>query len=337
MGNKKWALLSIVTIASLILLFAIITLSNTNIKVAFDETRSDENKILDTEPLGGSTFADTLQKNGFDVTALFPEDRGKITYEKLKKYDVLIITSLRSGYSHNEIKAIEKFVSKGGGLLLCGKNWIHNDERYNDIARRFGVSFATNGNLCDPIDCGRSIVSELYYYKEIRDPLIWVGYHRICLQKGTYIIPGRSEAIAYSNYSSFFDKFEIGNPEYLWGNKTLDPGEIQGRLPVLTTLKWNRGYIVFISCSGQFTNDYLEHYDNKEVGVILVEAIAYNAEGIPWWERINWLFHSFIAFFAIIVIVIIIRYIRIRRYQLQKEREEAEEETEAQEGTESEE
>ncbi len=57
--------------------------------------------------------------------------------------DVLMLKTPTSAYGPEEIEAIHRFVSRGGGLLLVGEhtNVFHTGEHLNSVARKFGFAF----------------------------------------------------------------------------------------------------------------------------------------------------------------------------------------------------
>lgn len=61
----------------------------------------------------------------------------------LRDCDVLIVKVPTSRYDPQEVDAIERFVERGGGLLLIGEhtNVFNTGTHLNDIARRFGFAF----------------------------------------------------------------------------------------------------------------------------------------------------------------------------------------------------
>ena len=61
----------------------------------------------------------------------------------LKNCDVLIVKVPTERYSQKEIAAIERFVERGGGLLLIGEhtNVFNTGTHINDVAKVFGFSF----------------------------------------------------------------------------------------------------------------------------------------------------------------------------------------------------
>lgn len=72
-----------------------------------------------------------------EIASIHVNKSGKLTYSKLKDYDVLIIASFTEPYGSDEISAIKKFVENGGGLLLLGNRLYPN----NSVSGVFDVSF----------------------------------------------------------------------------------------------------------------------------------------------------------------------------------------------------
>ena len=77
----------------------------------------------------------------FSMTRLMESDA--INEASLTPCDVLFIKTPTARYEPREIEAIERFVQRGGGLLLMGEhtNLDHGGTYLNDIARRFGFLF----------------------------------------------------------------------------------------------------------------------------------------------------------------------------------------------------
>ena len=254
-------------------------------KVVFDETRLLErskggyfNQISETEWYGGSYFADVLRRNGFSVSKISTKP---ITYEKLRGYDVLIILSSDGYYTDDEIDAIEKFVKNGGGLLLARTPWRWGDYyASNGIAKRFGVSFAKGGHVCDATDhygTGKKHREEPKI-SDIKSHEITKGVSSFYLPTGTYIrYIGSSNVLAYSDSDSWFDEF--GDDD--WGNNIKERDEVSGPFPVLSEMSYGSGRIVFIGSNYAFINDWIEKLDNERLGLNIVKWLAEPAKPTP--------------------------------------------------------
>jgi hypothetical protein len=104
------------------LVVATVTAAQDSPKVLFDETGSNGKfcTIYNVETYGSSSFAATLENNGYSVSRL---TQGPITTEKLQSYNTLILMAPERIYSDFEVNAIKQFVSNGGGLFIIGSNW----------------------------------------------------------------------------------------------------------------------------------------------------------------------------------------------------------------------
>lgn len=251
----------------------------TGYKVLFDETKLQEsreggyyNQISETAWYGGWNFSKTLEDNGFSVSSLSIEP---ITYEKLKKYNVLIIFSRRD-YSEDEIDAIENFVEDGGGLFLVCDFW-RGEEEYetNKIAKRFRVSFAKDGQICDPIDYYRVGMKDVIAIYDIKLHAITEGIYSFYLVKGTYIIrPGSSNVLASADNDAWFDSLWDEQEDGTYGKEEKDADEITGPFPVLSVMGYGEGRVVFMGDKGLFLNSWLDNLDNKDLGLNIVKWLV---------------------------------------------------------------
>jgi hypothetical protein len=77
----------------------------------------------------------------FDMSRLLPTE--PLDAETLGRCDVLVLKTPTARFSPDEVKAIERFVRAGGGLLLIGDhtNVFRSSTHLNDVARQFGFTF----------------------------------------------------------------------------------------------------------------------------------------------------------------------------------------------------
>ena len=70
----------------------------------------------------------------------------EINAAKLAECDVLILKTPTARFSRKEVKAISRFVRRGGGLLLIGDhtNVFNSSTFLNDVTREFGFTFAND-------------------------------------------------------------------------------------------------------------------------------------------------------------------------------------------------
>ncbi len=98
--------------------------------------------------------------NTVALTKVLPEyffevKREKLTEDLLENYDVVVLYQPYKVLEDSEIEAVKEFVTRGGGLLMCGTQDVgwNDDSRstYNKLGSVFGIIFASNA-VDDPTD-----------------------------------------------------------------------------------------------------------------------------------------------------------------------------------------
>ena len=232
-------------------------------KVLFEETRlysrgwEYECSISSRKSYGYSDFKEALEDNKFLVSRITTKP---ISYETLQNYDVLVISRTNGDYSSAEIDAIEKFVQEGGGLLLAPGRWDAAFKNY--LAERFGVRFATGGQICHsqnhyPNQKMTPEISEIDRTDEMLENI-----QKFYMVNGTYIIEiGQSKVLAHSDDDAWFET----------------PGEkpdTSGHFPVLSKMMYGKGKVVFIGSQFQFSNDWGSNLDNMQTGLNIIKWLA---------------------------------------------------------------
>jgi len=83
-------------------------------------------------------------------------NRGTLTYEKLKDYDILIIPNPRKDITNDEAQAIKQWVKEGGGLFILGDWYKYVYHRsLNKITEEFGIEFNDDELMDDKHNTGR--------------------------------------------------------------------------------------------------------------------------------------------------------------------------------------
>ncbi len=234
-------------------------------------------------PYGSSGYANLLQKNGFAVDRLTD---APITTEKLKGYNVLILMAPARDYNTEEINSIKQFVNDGGGLFLAGDGWgiEDGDENYafNKIARVFGVNFAYNAVVVDPIH----FLGFSNYVKisDLRKDQITEGVSDFYFLKGTYIENlGSSKALAYSDSASWADKGTLTSEGHSINNEKFDLTEEKGPLPVTSSMNYGQGKVVFMGSVATFTNAWIYRGNGWILGLNAVNWLS-NRPNSPNYE-----------------------------------------------------
>ncbi|MFQ6088568.1 MAG: Gldg family protein [Candidatus Methanofastidiosia archaeon] len=97
-----------------------------------------------------SYFITLLRGEGFDTETTYE----RITYERIREYDTVILSVITSSLKDKEIQALLKYINQGGSLLLLGADYAYydfiekEDFEYsnvflslNKLASNFGVRF----------------------------------------------------------------------------------------------------------------------------------------------------------------------------------------------------
>ncbi len=244
--------------------------SSRDYNVLFDETRlyvvhgdgyEGNLSIYDTGVFGCSDFADRLRTNGFSVSKISSKP---ITYEKLKKYDVLMVMHRGGSYSEGEINAIKQFVEDGGGLFTADF----------DIAKQFGeVTHSYDGRICDPTD---HFMGEVFGGNNISIPEITnIKSHAITMDVSYfYYIDGPHitnpsafdvDVLAYTDNDAWFDS----KPH----NFRKDISEATGPFPVLLVKEYGKGRIVIFP-SNSFSNSWLFLFCHPRLALNIVNWLT---------------------------------------------------------------
>jgi hypothetical protein len=189
----------------------------------------------------------------------------------LQSCDVLVVLRTAAEYATAEIDAIEKFVARGGGLLLApGVFDVGNKQ---PIAQRFGVSFAASGMLKQSVRHHAKYDPEIPLISQLdraASPLKMV--REFCLWKACVIAdPGPSKVVAWADSDA-------------WVETKGQKPDTAGRFPVLSLLEHGAGRIAFISSHFQWSNGALGDYDNEE---LIKGLIAWCTETRPSTARLG--------------------------------------------------
>ena len=277
--QKKLQILVIVFLLFLILIIGTNFVAAENPKVLFDESKHPDNfySVYNLGPMGTSSFAALLEKNGFTVSR---STEGPINAEKLKRYDVLVLMSIGDNYTDDEVSAIRDFVYNGGGLYLIGSNWgdVDGDQdfSFNKIAKSFGVSFANNEIVTDN---DHNIVYPVFVQvTDLRPSPITNNVSEFYYIMGTYLKdPGTSSVVAYTYNESFGDQGTTDSEGITESNGEIDDNETAGPLPIMSTMEYGQGRIIFTGDASTYENDWIYRSNGWILGLNSVNWLA----GLP--------------------------------------------------------
>lgn len=248
---------------------ATVAAAQNNPKVLFDETGpyGKDFTIYSIGPLGASSYANLLQNNGFTVSKI---TESPITSDSLKGISILIVMAPARNYTDDEINTIDNFVKNGGGLFILGDNWGNedggSDYAFNKLAKSFGVAYANNSLLLDSNNY--FILTENPKITNISSNPITTNVPEFYYILGTYIAtPGTSNVSAYSGANSWADIGNVSDQGFTTSNKVKDPNELTGPFPVLSTMSYGNGKVVFMGSVRSLTNNYLYRNNGWIIGL----------------------------------------------------------------------
>lgn len=279
--------------------------SSNDPKVLFDETGpyGKYYTIYNIGPLGASTFANLLSENGFTVSRVTDPP---LTYDKLKNYDILIIMAPERNYTSNEINAIKKYVSEGGGLFLMGDVWGAEDGNqnyaFNQIAQTFGVSFAYNVIVLDKQH--NAGFSQYIKISNLTNNRLNSNISHFYLLRSTYISnTGNSQVTAYSDADSWADNQFLTSEGTSMFNEKKESGEVTGPLAVSATMEYGKGRIVFMDV-GSFVNSWIYRSNGWKLEINAVNWLT--KQPIPSSYNKAGLFSPTLADFEYNIIILVI-------------------------------
>lgn len=238
------------------------------ISILFDETRlvarptGEKNcSISELAWYGCSDLAALLRGGGYDVASL---RSSPIIYQDLAAHNVLAILTTDHNYPYSfiEVLAIALFVEQGGGLLVCESTWqgrAKRDYTVGALARFFGADFIGNGMIRDVAEqSGEGVVA----ISDLISHPVTEGVSGFLLVEAAVIdVPGPATVVAYSSATSWFDDATLP------GRGVKEAREPAGPLPVLATMEFGKGRIVFLADGMMFTNGWLSKADARRLAL----------------------------------------------------------------------
>lgn len=147
--SRRFILVALFSCLSLVMLVGVFEFHDPGVKkegrVLLDEKHSNwewTSEEYDTKWFGAKSG---YNYNSFyqylDLYYKLERNTDTITKEKLADFDVLIIKTPTAAFSEDEIKAIEEFVYKGGGLFIIGDhtNVFGTSTYINQLAKPYGI------------------------------------------------------------------------------------------------------------------------------------------------------------------------------------------------------
>jgi multiple sugar transport system substrate-binding protein len=256
-------MLTLLLTSMLTLTFNMALATSTEYKVLVDEGHSEWLVSGNAQ-----TLIQALEDKGYIVETF----SGMLTQSLLNTYSVLVIGTAWSLFVQSEIQAIEDFVQNGGGLWLTGLGWSWVDyhpgstiEDYpmNKIAQKFGAFFNPD-IIFDPTDYTNVPASAIFHSPFIETHPATQGvniigateaFHgSISIQTGTILTAGDEDS--YGGYH-----------ESPYPNPGSHP-------PNCAAIEFGAGKVIVVSQEGFFIDNFIDEYDNKMLGLNIVDWLA---------------------------------------------------------------
>lgn len=249
------------------------------IKVLFDMTHQELQRLHDESKEGLSEFNGTIDRYGYAVELIRNSFLAAIRDSDAK---VLWISVPTINFTSSEIAGIHEFVSqRGGGLLLTAEwgNLQGNATVLNNISTSLGVKF----NSDRVTDLAHAFTEEVKFMGEVMDrrkvpqfveitkfakhhPIV-SGINSIVYFAGCSLeVTPPERALAWSAPTSFSD---------LDADKKYDVGEeTKGSFCVASSSQYGKGRVVCVGDASIMANNYIHHADNRKFCVNLIRWLA---------------------------------------------------------------
>ncbi|NJE55353.1 DUF4350 domain-containing protein [Thermococcus sp. 21S9] len=100
---------------------------------------------------GFTGLQEDIEKLGWEVNVTY----APLTYDELKKYDVVILTNPKTKLSDEEIQALRKYVEEGGALFVAGDWYKYLSDSLNELLEGTGVQFEKTELMDDEKNSGK--------------------------------------------------------------------------------------------------------------------------------------------------------------------------------------
>ncbi|WP_297512541.1 DUF4350 domain-containing protein [Thermococcus sp.] len=100
---------------------------------------------------GFTGLQENIEGLGWEVNVTY----APLTYDELKKYDVVILTNPKTNLSDEEISALRKYVEEGGALFVAGDWYKYLSESLNVLLEGTGIQFEKTELMDDEKNSGR--------------------------------------------------------------------------------------------------------------------------------------------------------------------------------------
>lgn len=236
-------------------------------RIGFDESHKEAGVISDPGPDGLSMLAAHLSQAGHTV---FPLTQSLDAYVGASgepgSPDLVVIPFPRLPLAKEEIAALRKHIESGKHAMVCAEwgNLFQHVDQLNEVTTKFGIelqkdrvtdlvdNFTQDVKLGDVVLDTKSI-PQFVRIRTFGTHPVTEGVNEMIYFSGCSLkVSGDAMVLASCQESGFGD---------LDHNIELDPGEMQGQLPVAAAVEAG-GRLLVIGDSNLIANGYMKHADN---------------------------------------------------------------------------
>ncbi|WP_167894934.1 DUF4350 domain-containing protein [Thermococcus sp. M36] len=219
------------------------------IKVLIDASHGQYYNPTKTDQNGMSSLIENIKNELGWVVDINTEP---VTYEKLKEYDVFIITNPSRDITDDEAQAIQQFVESGGGLLILGESYYGHVyyRSLNRVVGKYGIQFNNDELMDDDINTGRKWFPLVGIYNLDHPAMQFLTEdHQMYYNGDTLTITGNVVWLITGYETSYSEDID-GNIIYEKGSKPI----------VAAAVEVGSGRIVAYGSSRALSNTYYGNY-----------------------------------------------------------------------------
>ncbi|ASJ14085.1 hypothetical protein A3L10_02655 [Thermococcus radiotolerans] len=220
-------------------------------KVLIDASHGQYYNPTKTDTSGMSTLIDNIKS---ELGWIVDVNLDPITYDKLKDYDVLIITNPSQDITDEEAQAIQQFVENGGGLFILGENYYNHVyyKSLNRVVAKYEIEFNNDELMDDDVNTGRAWFPLVGIYNLDHPAMKFLTADHQMYYSGDTLKVSGGVAWLIRGYKTSYSEDKDGNVIYEKGSKPI----------IAAAVEVGQGRIVAYGSSKAISDAYYGNYIN---------------------------------------------------------------------------
>ncbi len=221
------------------------------IKVLIDASHGQYYNPTKTDQNGMATLIENIKNELGWIVDINTEP---ITYEKLKDYDVLIITNPSQDITDEEAQAIQEFVENGGGLFILGESYYGHVyyKSLNKVVSKYGIEFNNDELMDDEMNTGRKWFPLVGIYNLDHPAMKFLTADHQMYYNGDTLTVSGSVTWLVRGYETAYSEDRDGNVIYEKGSRPV----------IAAAVEVGQGRIVAYGSSKAISDAYYGNYIN---------------------------------------------------------------------------